>query len=87
VLRQGLDSPDHQELREDLIKRYKDDPQFFVDLKTSLELSLPREFGFKERVVRMTCDQCAIDPLQECTFVDVLVSLLREHLPDGQEAG
>lgn len=87
ALRRGLDSPDHQDLRKDLIKRCQDDPQFFFYLKASLELSLPKELGFEERIVRMSCDQCALDPLQECTLVDVLVSLLREQLPDGQEAG
>jgi hypothetical protein len=84
VLRQGLESPDHRELREDLIKRFQDDPQFFFYLKSSLELSLPKELGFEERIVRMTCDQCALDPLQECTLVEVLVSLLREQPHDGR---
>lgn len=85
VLRQGLDKPDHRELREDLIKRFQEDPQFFFYLKTSLELSLPKKLGFEERIVRTTCDQCGLDPLQECTLVDVLTSLLREYQSDGHK--
>jgi len=79
VLDRRLESPEYQPLLEELLKRYKDDPQYFFYLKASLELSVPKELGFNERVVRMTCDTCALNPLEECELVEVLIMVLQEH--------
>lgn len=84
VLSQRLDSPEFHPLLEKLLERYRDDPQYFYYLKSSLEISLPKELGFDEQVIRMTCDRCALNPLQECNFLTVLLSILEERLKDGR---
>ena len=87
ILRREFEDPDHRELRNDLIKRYKNDPQYFVYMKSSLEHSLPNELGFDQQVVRMTCDTCAIDPLKECDFMDAVLDVLKGYMKDGPGTG
>jgi hypothetical protein len=64
--------------KKNILIHYKADPQYFVFLKAGLEFSLPRDLGFDERVVRMTCDKCALNPLEECTLVEALLQALEE---------
>lgn len=83
ILHQRLDNPDNRQLLEELLKRFRDDPQYFLYLKSSLELSLPKALGFNEQVIRMTCDRCAMNPLQECNFTEVLLAALQQRSTDG----
>jgi hypothetical protein len=85
IVCQRLDSPENRQILEDLLIRYQDDPQYFFYLKASLQLSLPEALGFDERIVRMTCDRCALNPLEECKLVDVLVAALQARSTDGHD--
>ncbi len=84
VLCQRLDRPENQGILGELTDRYKSTPDQFSYLIPSLELSVPKGLRFDPREVRRNCDICALNPLEECNFGEVLVSVLHDRVTDDR---
>ncbi len=85
ALGQGLDNPDNRQVLEELLERFRNDPQYFRYLRSSLEFSLPKILGFNVQIVRSTCDKCALNPLEECNFADILNTALQQRTGNHSE--